>query len=98
MTDESMSGFRTETPASVSGHLRVRVRMVETVDGATSAAATAGRFTGQRAAEAFMRAETMKCKAFGSVGRRHWGRNHADHQVFYWIETDQETASVRNQD
>ena len=77
-------------------HLGVRVRMVETSNGATTAASTAGRFAGHSAAEAFIRAEVMKCKSFGSAGQHHWGRNHAEHQVRYWIETDQETASVRN--
>lgn len=77
-------------------HLAVRVRMVETADGATSVASTAASFAGHPAAEAFIRSEVMKCKAFGCVGRRHWGRNHTEHQVYYWIETDQETASVRD--
>lgn len=90
-----MSGVATAA-GSAPGHLAVRVRMVETTGGATSEASTAASFNAQPAAEAFIRAEVTKCKAFGSIGGRHWGRNHADHQVYYWIETDQETASVRD--
>jgi hypothetical protein len=93
MAEGSVNSVPTAAPSPV--HLGVRVRMVETSEGATSVASTAASFAGHSAAEAFIRAEVMKCKTFGSVGRRHWGRNHAEHQVHYWIETDQETASVQ---
>jgi hypothetical protein len=70
--------------------------MVESLNGETSRPALVASFPGRRAAEAFMRREVMKCENFGTVANRHWGRHDPDHQFYYWIESDQETASVKD--
>ena len=77
-------------------HFPVRVRMVESVNGATSPPQIAAGFISAEAAESFIRSEIAKCPNFGKIANRHWCRHHADHQVHYWIETDQETASVKD--
>jgi hypothetical protein len=73
----------------------VRVRVVETANGVTGEARVAASFPREAAAADFIRAELMKWKSFGCHEGHNWGRNTADHHVRYWTETQQETASVR---
>ena len=75
--------------------LRVRVRMVECANGAASATQIAARFKDEASAEAFIRSKTESGKSSGSNAGRHWGENAAGDQVCYWIETDQETDTVK---
>jgi hypothetical protein len=73
-----------------------RVRMVACANGAASAARTAGSFANEAAAKAFIRSRLEIGRSSGSKADRHWGENAAGDQICYWIETDQETASVQS--
>jgi len=76
--------------------LRYRIRMVECTKAGTREVQTVADFENEAAAEAFIRTKIAAGKSAGSSAGRHWGENAAGDQICYWIETDQETASVKS--
>jgi hypothetical protein len=82
--------------SALLGHLPVRVRIVECANGIASEAKIAASFAEEGEAEAFIRSKVANDKSFRFDTGRHWGETTAGDQVCYWIETDQETASVKN--
>jgi len=80
-------------PSALLDHLPFRVRMVACAYGVVSTARIAARFEAEGAAEAFIRS---KIANGGSGDGRDWGQNAAGIRICYWIETDQETASVKS--
>jgi hypothetical protein len=75
--------------------LPFRVRMVECANGTAGASRIAASFEEEDAARAFIRSKVANGGSFGSDAGRHWAENAAGDQVCYWIETGQETASVK---
>jgi hypothetical protein len=78
--------------------LPFRVRMVACAGGSAGAAEVVARFEEEAAAEAFIRSKVAHGNNAGFDSGRHWGQNAAGDQVCYWIETDQETTSVKSAD
>jgi hypothetical protein len=76
--------------------LPFRVRMVACAGGTAGAAEMVASFEEEAAAEAFIRSKVANGKNAGSDSGRHWGQNAAGDQICYWIENDQETASVKS--
>jgi hypothetical protein len=75
--------------------LRYRIRMVECTRAGAREVQTVADFENEAAAEAFIRMKIAAGPSADSSAGRHWGKNAAGDQICYWIETDQETASVK---
>ena len=71
-----------------------RVRMVVCTRIGTREVQTIADFEEEAAAKAFIRSKVGGGENAGSNAGRHWGENAGGDQVCYWIENDQETASV----
>jgi hypothetical protein len=70
--------------------------MVECANGIASESKIAASFAEEVAAKAYIRSKVANDTSFRFGASRHWGQNTTGDQVCYWIETDQETASVKN--
>ena len=74
--------------------LSYRIRMVECTKAGAREVQTVADFESEAAAEAFIRIKLTGGESASSSAGRYWGENAAGDQICYWIETDQETASV----